>query len=1177
MAGNLTNDDYDGIARAIKNALGGGGSSFSGGGQPSSGGGGSAPTSLDTSSATKFGESLKKATSDGVDGFGNAVKNSTGVMGELSKRGQNFSNDLVGMNTAAAHSRVGLNDFAGVVADNSKGLAGLGGSVTRGAEAFGKLSKGFYDSKMTDELQQMGYSAKDLNQVLAIQASTQRSTLGNDEKSRRLAYTSAADLAKEMDLISKLTGKNREEQMEEAKKRAADGQVEAKLRLIGIEQGADAEKAARAAFQEQFAKAEARGQGQMAKELFATGTVTSQEAATQFALTGEAAQKLAQQMDHLSKGNIEAANAASKEADAANAKNQRDPTLLRLATLGSAAGDAGMIMKKNVEDNMAVHDSVMAYAKANGIALTSVKDFGKALDGIRTDLKASQSGRKQVDNDVAKADGKYTDVSGLNKGVVATRIAGQEVGSGVAQAVEAKDKNGRSIAGNLNQGGRAVESAIGSLTSPGQSLGRKIGEAAEAGAASGGKEGGAIGGATALTIGTFNTATDVFSGAVTTFAREVKNFSFGAPKSPSATPEVPTHGAGGIIKGPELAVIAEKGPEAVIPLDKLPGMLGSKASVSSSSPGYGIQGQMGQMSVGMDRSMLKTDDQKKVFDEIMTLNNKSSQEKLASLKAEQAAAHAANKASTDAIDAMEEKLEAEGKGFKDLTGAQKEEYEALRKQQRESYDASDKGRESIKAAERAIEAKQNLEALGYKQTFAAEEEKAKIVEESSNKIKADIAEALPVKAIEEGAEKTKTVLTAHQETTLKYAYQDTEGKKMQLDREKNLIKGELNSIAEKNKQIEEIQKSADGRELSQREKNRIEKLQKEVEAGKETLKMRQDDLEVYQNLDKLSAERGLKEKQEAAKKEAEIKNQEMLDKIKADIAAGGSQELTVNGKSVDPNSEEGKAAIDQMNAAKADMMKNMPNPSDLMAGGGTVKINGKEIDPNSKEGKAALADMDAAKADMMKNMPNPSDLMAGGGTVKINGKEIDPNSPEAKAAMQGMTDQLKQVLPDAKNQRDPTLLRLATLGSAAKGISAPKDPSQMTTEELIARDSKNIQNRTAKVDLNALQLPGFGPQMKFSASGAAAEAKKKEESKQAEEKKKAEEAKKKEEDAKGEKSSDSKTAGPGTKSATLDDVVKKLDALNSSMHKLIDTHVTVGKQQVSAVKSNSGNMYDKAG
>jgi hypothetical protein len=1174
MAGNLTNDDYDGIARAIKTALGGGGSSFSGGGQPSSGGGISAPTSLDTSSSSKFNESLKKATSDGVDGFGKAVSNSTGTLGELSKRGQNFSNDLVGMNTAAAHSRVGLNDFAGVIADNSKGLAGLGGSVTRGAEAFGKLSKGFYDSTMTHELQQMGYSAKDLNQVLAIQASTQRSTLGNDEKSRRLAYTSAADLAKEMDLISKLTGKNREEQMEEAKKRAADGQVEAKLRLIGIEQGADAEAAARAAFQKQFAEAEARGQGQMAKELFATGTVTSQEAATQFALTGEAAQKLAEQMDYLGKGNIAAAEAASKEADAANAKNQRDPTLLRLATLGSAAGDAGMIMKKNVEDNMAVHDSVMAYAKANGIALNSVKDFGKALDGIRTDLKASQEGRKQVGNDVAKKDGKYEDVSGLNKGVVATRIAGQEVGSGVAQAVEAKDKNGRSIAGDLNQGGRAVESAIGGLTSPGQSLGRKIGEAAEAGAASGGKEGGAIGGATALTIGTFNKATDVFSGAVTTFVREVKNFSFGAPKSPSATPEVPAHGAGGIIKGPELSVIAEKGPEAVIPLDQLPGMLGSKSSVSSSSPGYGIQGQMGQMSVGMDRSMLKTDDQKKVFDEIMTLNNKSSQEKLASLKAEQTAAHAANRASSDAIDAMEEKLEAEGKGFKDLTGAQKEEYDALRKQQRESYDASDKGREAIKAAERAIEAKQNLEALGYKQTFADEEEKAKIVEESSNKIKADIAEALPVKTIEEGAEKTKTVLTANQETTLKYAYQDAEGKKLQLENQKNLIKGELASIEDKTKQIEEIQKDADGRELTQREKNRIEKVQKEIEAGKETLKIREDDLEVYQNLDKLSAERGLKEKQETAKKEAEIKNQEMLDKIKADVAAGSSQELTVNGKSVDPNSEEGKAAMANMNAAKEDMMKNMPNPADLMAGGGTVKINGQAVDPNSEEGKAAMANMNAAKADMMKNMPNPADLMAGGGTVKINGKEIDPNSPEAKAAMKGMTDQLKQVLPDAN------LLKTASLGKpgeSAQAQAAAKDPNQMTTEELIARDSKNIQNRTAKVDLNALQLPGFGPQMKFSASGAAAEAKKKEESKQAEEKKKAEEAKKKEEDANGEKSSDSKTAGPGTKSATLDDVVKKLDALNSSMHKLIDTHVTVGKQQVSAVKSNSGNMYDKAG
>jgi hypothetical protein len=134
----------------------------------------------------------------------------------------------------------------------------------------------------------------------------------------------------------------------------------------------------------------------------------------------------------------------------------------------------------------------------------------------------------------------------------------------------------------------------------------------------------------------------------------------------------------------------------------------------------------------------------------------------------------------------------------------------------------------------------------------------------------------------------------------------------------------------------------------------------------------------------------------------------------------------------------------------------------------------------------------------------------------------------------------------------------------------------MTTEELIARDSKNVQNRTAKVDLNALQLPGFGPQMKFSASGAAAEAKKKEEDAKAAEAKKTEDVKKKEDDTKGEKKTEGKSAGPGTKSATLDDVVKKLDALNTSMHKLIDTHVTVGKQQVSAVKSNSGNMYDKA-
>ena len=415
---------------------------------------------------------IKDGMKDGADSFLNAAKSSADTWQGLSKHGANFSNDLIGMNVSAAQSRLSLNDFANVIAQNGKNMAGLGGSVTRGAEAFGKLSKSFFDSNAGDDLQQMGYTAKELNEVLALQASTQRYTMGVEGEAGKRSRDAASSLAKEMDAIAKLTGKSKEEQMEAAKKRSTDGQIEAKLRLIGIEQGADAEKAAREGFQKQFAQAEARGMGQMAKEMFATGTVTSEEAATQYALLGEAAQKTGEQMGHLAKGNIVAAEAANKEAEAANARNQRDPTLLRMAAMGDAAGSVGTILKKSTEDNMALHDSVMSVVKGNTNLLKSQTDYATALSKIRDDITASQQGRKAPGGER---------VSGATQAVVATQIAGQNLGAGIAGAVEAKDAKGNSIAGGVRRAGETAEQAANNLAGPGKNIAVNMEDAAKKG------------------------------------------------------------------------------------------------------------------------------------------------------------------------------------------------------------------------------------------------------------------------------------------------------------------------------------------------------------------------------------------------------------------------------------------------------------------------------------------------------------------------------------------------------------------------------------------------------------------------------------------------------------------------------------------------------------------------
>jgi hypothetical protein len=262
---------------------------------------------------------------------------------------------------------------------------------------------------------------------------------------------------------------------------------------------------------------------------------------------------------------------------------------------------------------------------------------------------------------------------------------------------------------------------------------------------------------------------------------------------------------------------------------------------------------MKEMSMSMAKMGMK-DDQKKIFDEMMSLSSQQSKEKLQSLIEEKASAQATNLESARARDAIEERLEAEGKSIKDLSGAEKERFDELTKQMNSSYDAQGKATEAIKAAERAEQNKLSLQKLGYDTVIKQEEDKVKIAETNSEKIKSHIVDALPVKDVANKVDETKTVLSDHQKTVLKYAYEDTEGKQMQLDNQKNLIKGEIDSIVEKNKQLTDIQIAADGRELTQREQNQIERLQKEIDSGKESLKMREEELVVYENLDKLKAE-----------------------------------------------------------------------------------------------------------------------------------------------------------------------------------------------------------------------------------------------------------------------------------------------------------------------------------
>ncbi len=341
------------------------------------------------------------------------VGNNTKIFETLSSTGNSFSNNIDLMKISAANSRMSLDEFAAVAQKSSKDVAGIGGSVAKGGQAFSEFSKTFFDSGLTENLRQMGYTSKDLNEVLANQIGFQKSTTDTSVAGQIRTAQAAADLATEMDLIAKQTGKTRKEQEAALEKAKADGQIEAKMRLIGLTQGAEAEKAARENFAKQYAQAEAMGTGQVFKEMFATGTVRSQEAAMQMGLLGQAARETANSAKELSRGNVEASQTAMNSAKEGNLANQRNAALLNIAATGQGA--AADVMKKNIESNDAAYHGAVKTAQAMGVAMS---DVTTVLGAQKKAIQDEQQARNGATSAMIAAQNRLLDANAAANNVI---------------------------------------------------------------------------------------------------------------------------------------------------------------------------------------------------------------------------------------------------------------------------------------------------------------------------------------------------------------------------------------------------------------------------------------------------------------------------------------------------------------------------------------------------------------------------------------------------------------------------------------------------------------------------------------------------------------------------------------------------------------------------------------
>jgi len=415
----LEREDREAIVKAIQDGFKGVGTG-SGGGDGDTGGGykvlgeGAKATGgalLDLTGAMLTGkaniESFSKGFNKAASGFGKFgaalgggteavvgyVTQSADAFRDMSKVGVSLSGDLGEFQFRAAQARMPLEQFGKLVKSNAADLAAFGGGASRGTRRFAELSQAMFEGGAIDGFMRLGMTIEESNEFLMDYTAMSRRSARFQAMDAKQQAASAAEMAKQFDLVAKLTGKNAKELKDEVMERQNAGATQARLRLLekqGVAGAVDAYNAAQTGLQSGPAVLR-----NLMDDLVQTGVPMS-EATAAFAATNKEAYALAKQAAEATKaGNVEEAQRLSEQAAAAALEYANSEEGLRLATLSQvsdiAAGQADALAEVgNVIDAMA------ETARRMG---TTLNEAGKSAEVFKTllaDLASEQETQVQA-------------------------------------------------------------------------------------------------------------------------------------------------------------------------------------------------------------------------------------------------------------------------------------------------------------------------------------------------------------------------------------------------------------------------------------------------------------------------------------------------------------------------------------------------------------------------------------------------------------------------------------------------------------------------------------------------------------------------------------------------------------------------------------------------------------
>ena len=181
--------------------------------------------------------------------------------------GANFGGSMTEMIDSATSAGLTFDQFSGIIAKTGKDLALLGGDSEAGARRLGALGKQIKGTTLAADLNRLGYSTEAINEGMATYAGQLAKTGSLQGMSDAQLIASTGSYLKDLDALTKLTGKNKTELEGERNARLKDAQ----FRLIMSKMDVESQKN----LQNLMDSIPAEHQEGM-KEIIATGTATSE-------------------------------------------------------------------------------------------------------------------------------------------------------------------------------------------------------------------------------------------------------------------------------------------------------------------------------------------------------------------------------------------------------------------------------------------------------------------------------------------------------------------------------------------------------------------------------------------------------------------------------------------------------------------------------------------------------------------------------------------------------------------------------------------------------------------------------------------------------------------------------------------------------------------------------------